>query len=135
MTDYAASNFEATGVVAYGYTGHKIADVTDGLSNTLMVGDKRLNLAGLGQMQGDDNEGYTDGWDHDVERYTNAQPAPDYNGSGDGQQRFGSSHPQRFQGVFADGSVHSISYSIDLTVFSYLGNIADGVAIANNGSF
>ena len=45
----------------------KIADVTDGLSNTLMVGDKRLNLAYLGQIQGDDNEGYTAGWDHNAE--------------------------------------------------------------------
>ena len=40
--------------------------------------------------------------------------------------QFGSLHPTRFQAVFADDSVHSISYSIDTTIFSYLGNIADG---------
>jgi prepilin-type N-terminal cleavage/methylation domain-containing protein len=135
MTDYAASNLEQNGVVAFGYVGHKIADVTDGLSNTLMVGDKRMNLASLGQMQSDDNEGYTSGFDHDAERYTNEQPAPDYVGSGDGQQRFGSSHPGRFQGVYADGSVHGVSYSIDLTVFSHLGNIADGQPLPGDGSF
>ena len=137
MTDYAASNLEATGVVANGYIGHKIVDVTDGTSNTLMVGDKRLNLAYLGQIQGDDNEGYTAGWDHDAERYTNEQPAPDYNtaNGGDGQQRFGSSHPGRLQAVYVDGSVHSVSYSIDLTVFSNLGNINDGAVLVNNGSF
>ena len=134
QTDYAASNLENTGVVAYGYIGHQIKDITDGLSSTMLVGDKRLNRAALGNFQGDDNEGYTSGWDHDVERYTNQQPAPDST-SGDGAQRFGSEHPMRFQAVYADGSVHTISYSINLTVFSYLGNIADGQALSNDGSF
>ena len=129
LCDYAAGNLENTGAVAFGYQGHTIAEITDGLSNTLLVGDKRLNLKFLGQFQSDDNEGYTDGWDHDVERYTNRQPAPDFVGSGDGAQRFGSSHPQRFQAVFCDGSVHGITYSINLTVFSNLGNIRDGQVI------
>ena len=49
----------------------RITAITDGTSNTLMVGDKRLNLKGLTGFQSDDNEGYTSGWDHDVERDTN----------------------------------------------------------------
>jgi prepilin-type N-terminal cleavage/methylation domain-containing protein/prepilin-type processing-associated H-X9-DG protein len=136
MTDYAASNYEATGVVAYGYTGHKIADITDGTSNTLLVGDKRMNLAYLGQFQSDDNEGYTDGWDHDVERYTNEAPLPDYNsadGDTSGDQRFGSSHTGGFNMVFADGSVRMISYNVTVQTFSYLGNISDGQVIPANG--
>ena len=40
-------------------TPTRIADITDGLSNTLLVAEKRLNLANLGQPQPDDNEGYS----------------------------------------------------------------------------
>ncbi len=134
MTDYAASNLENTGAIPYGTVGHTLTQITnqDGLSSTMLAGDKRMNLAYLGQMQSDDNEGYTDGWDHDVERYTNEQPAFDQsaqNGDLSGDQRFGSSHPVRFQAVFCDGSVHSIGYGINLTVFSYLGNINDGQVV------
>jgi prepilin-type N-terminal cleavage/methylation domain-containing protein len=135
MTDYAASNLENTGIVAFGYTGRRIADVTDGLSNTLLVGDKRLNLKHLGQFQSDDNEGYTDGWDHDTERYTTRLPLADYSAvSGDGNQRFGSSHIGAFQAVFGDGSVHRVNYSINLTAFKHLGSINDGQVI-NPGDF
>lgn len=40
----------------------------DGTSNTFMVGEKRLRLDRLHTYQGDDNEGYSSGWDHDVVR-------------------------------------------------------------------
>jgi prepilin-type N-terminal cleavage/methylation domain-containing protein/prepilin-type processing-associated H-X9-DG protein len=130
MTDYAASNLENTGVVAYGFTGRRIQQITDGTSNTLLAADKRMDLTYLGQFQSDDNEGYSDGWDHDVERSTSLQPAPDtHNGSGWGELKFGSSHTGGFNAVFADGSVHFISYSVNLTTFSYLGNIADGQVV------
>ena len=133
QTDYAASNLDNTGVVPYGFSGKKMKDITDGTANTLMVGEKRMDLTYLGQYQSDDNEGYTSGWDHDALRYTSLQPAPDtHNGSGWGEQRFGSSHPSGFQAVLADGSVHTISYSINLTVFNNLGNIADGQVISSS---
>jgi hypothetical protein len=130
MSDYAASNLEQTGIVAYGFTGHKISDVTDGLSNTIMVGDKRMDLTYLGQFQSDDNEGYTDGWDHDVERFTTLQPAPDtHNGSGWGEEKFGSSHTAAFNVVMGDGSSRSINYSITVSTFALLGAINDGQVI------
>jgi len=95
QTDYAASNLDQTGVVAYGYAGLRMADISDGTSNTLMVADKRLNVAAIGNFQGDDNEGYTSGWDHDTVRYTGTSFPPAYDTtSGDGCQRFGSSHRQ-----------------------------------------
>jgi prepilin-type N-terminal cleavage/methylation domain-containing protein/prepilin-type processing-associated H-X9-DG protein len=127
LCDYAASNLEGTGVVRQ-YQPNRIADITDGLSNTCMVGDKRLNLALLGQPQPDDNEGYTCGWNEDTVRYTNQRPAPDFFGdpSLHGGQLFGSSHPGRFNMVFADGSVHPVSYSVSQPVFRSLGDKADG---------
>jgi prepilin-type N-terminal cleavage/methylation domain-containing protein len=127
MIDYAASNTENTGVVPYGSSGKRLTDITDGTSNTMMIGEKRMDLTYLGQFQSDDNEGYTSGWDHDTIRYTNIQPMPDSrNGSGWGEQRFGSSHTARFNVVLADGSVRGVSYAINVTTFSYLGSINDG---------
>jgi prepilin-type N-terminal cleavage/methylation domain-containing protein len=133
MCDYAASDLENTGVVRYGAVT-RFDDIKDGTSNTLLVGEKRLNLKYLGQFQSDDNEGYSDGWDHDTMRYTTRLPEPDFRGNGDGNQRFGSSHPQRFNIVLADGSVRGVNYSISLVTFRNLGNINDG-AVINSSDF
>ena len=57
-------------------------------------------------------------------------PALDFSGtSWDKARRFGSSHQAGVNAVFADGSVRSISYTIDPTTFSYLGNKSDGQAV------
>jgi len=133
LCDYAAANWELTGVVRQ-YQPTKIDEITDGTSNTLMIGEKRLNLQFLGQVQKDDDTGYASGWDADVIRQTEIAPRPDYvASSGDGERRFGSIHPGRFQAVFADGSVRSVSYSIDPTLFRYLGDKSDGQAVDLNG--
>jgi prepilin-type N-terminal cleavage/methylation domain-containing protein/prepilin-type processing-associated H-X9-DG protein len=133
LGDYAASNLEGTGVVRQ-YRPTRIADVTDGLSNTCLVGDRRLNLTNLGQPMPDDNEGYTSGWNEDTVRYTNQRPAPDFFGdpSLTGGKLFGSLHVGRFNMVFADGSVHPISYGVSQPVFQSLGNISDGAILNFN---
>jgi prepilin-type N-terminal cleavage/methylation domain-containing protein/prepilin-type processing-associated H-X9-DG protein len=132
LCDYAASNFEETGVVRF-LRPTQMADILDGTSNTLLVADKRLNRGLLGQLQKDDDTGYATGFDADVIRYTTRGPAPDYvAATGDGDGRFGSSHPGRFNAVLADGSVRPISYTIDKTVFRYLGDRNDGQAINTN---
>ncbi len=125
LCDYAASNLEGTGVVKQ-YEPNYMGSVLDGLSNTLLLGDKRLNISLLGAWQEDDNEGYTAGWDEDTMRRTSLQPAPDHSGDTDGGELFGSSHKAVFNVVFADASVHSLNYSISPTVFDQLGNKADG---------
>ncbi len=128
LCDYAASNLEGTGVVRQ-FTPMRFADVTDGTSNTLLVADKRLNRGKMGQPQPDDNEGYTAGYDEDTVRKTGKAPAPDFVGDGTGKQLFGSSHTGVFNAALADGSVRTISYSVDPTAFSNLGNISDGQAL------
>ena len=98
-------------------------------ANTLLAGDKRLNVGRKGGFQSDDNEGYTAGWDHDVIRQTNIPPLPDYssNNSADhGGGRFGSSHPSGFQALLGDGSVRSIAYTISQSTFSRAGHRGDG---------
>ena len=132
-SDYAASNMEQTGVVRQ-YLPTRFADVTDGTSNTLLIGEKRLNRAFLGQAQKDDDVGYASGFDADIVRYTTLRPAPDYSApSGDGEARFGASHPGRFNAVFADGSVRSLSYTVDSDTFKNLGNKSDGQVINLDG--
>lgn len=128
LCDYAASNREGNGAVQR-YEPLRFRDLTDGTSHTLLVGEKRLNRAFLGQAQDDDNEGYTAGWNEDTIRSTDRGPAPDFAGTGDGDRLFGSSHPGGVHFVLADGSVRSISYSIDEGVFEQLGNRSDGQAI------
>jgi prepilin-type N-terminal cleavage/methylation domain-containing protein/prepilin-type processing-associated H-X9-DG protein len=130
LCDYGASNLEGTGVVRQ-YNPNRIADIRDGTSQTLLVGEKRLNLQFLGQPQDDDDIGYTAGWDNDTMRETDSAPQPDYSASeGDGEHLFGGSHPGRFNAVFADGSVRTIPYTINPIVFGYLGNKSDGVPIS-----
>jgi prepilin-type N-terminal cleavage/methylation domain-containing protein/prepilin-type processing-associated H-X9-DG protein len=132
LCDYAASNLEGTGVVRQ-YKPTRMDDISDGTSNTLMVSEKRLNRRYLGQPQANDYIGYTCGWENDIVRSTDEPPRPDYNGDDDGYENlFGASHPGRFNAVLADGSVRSISYSINPTVFEYLGNKSDGQVINGN---
>jgi len=128
LCDYAGSNLEGTGVLRQGRLV-RMSEITDGASNTLLVGEKRLVTASLGQYQQDDNEGYTAGWDHDTIRRTDRPPAPDLRGNGNGDDRFGSLHDGAFHVVLADGSVRSISYSVDATVFRGLGGINEGLSL------
>jgi prepilin-type N-terminal cleavage/methylation domain-containing protein len=109
------------------------AAVTDGLSNTLIVGEKTWNRAGADKLTANDNEGYTAGWNHDTVRQTQVLPQPDFNippaSSSDPIQTkdtFGASHPGIFQIVLCDGSVRSVSYQIDLTTWQRLGHRSDG---------
>ena len=104
--------------------------LTDGMSKTLLVGEKQMNVFNLGQMQLNDNEGYTVGFNHDVMRFTSRTPAQDFyrNSSYGGDDRFGSSHPGGFNAAMADGSVQFLSYTVDQAVFSYLGHRSDGQA-------
>ena len=125
LCDYAASNRQGTGAVQR-FKPLRFRDMTDGTSNTMVVGEKRLNLSFLGKPQDDDNEGYTAGWNEDTIRRTDEPPKPDYFGEGDGEKLFGSSHPATLNLVFVDGSVHSISYSIDPQTFLWIGSRNDG---------
>lgn len=126
LCDYAGSNRDGTGALMQ-IMPVTLAQISDGTSNTLLVGDKRLNIQSLGELQDDDNEGYTAGWNEDTIRRTDLPPAPDYSaGTGDGEKLFGSSHPGTVTMSRADGSVHSVSYQIRSDVFGWLGDRADG---------
>lgn len=130
LTDYAASNREDTGLVRR-FQPTRPKHIRDGLSKTLLLGDKRMNLTLLGQAQRDDNEGYTVGWNADTLRRTDRGPKADFHGdeNDDADKRFGASHPGGLNIVLADGSTHSLSYDIDDDVFQALGERADGKSV------
>ena len=115
------------------HSGVRLTSILDGTSNTLLVADKRLDLAGLGNYQSDDNEGYSSGWDWDVVRPTNVPPAQDdATGIGSGENKFGSSHPSGINALMCDGSVRSISYSVSQQTFSAIGTINGKEVITGN---
>jgi prepilin-type processing-associated H-X9-DG protein len=138
LCDYAANNLDdGSGAVRANGLGPplRIADITDGTSTTLLVGEKRLNLYYAGQPgRSDDNEGYASGNDWDTMRNANYPPARDTREAGDenGFGNFGSSHPAGMNVVFADGSVRHVAFSVAPTVFARLGSRADGQPIDGN---
>lgn len=99
--------------------------IPDGTSNTLMAGDKRINVGRLFEEQCSDNEGMVSGYDWDVIRWGDARPAINMP-SGDCFIEFGSSHPAGISGVFCDGSVRTIRYTIDPLIFRYVCERNDG---------
>ena len=80
-----------------------------------------------------DDQGWDQGWDSDTLRWTtngaNCRPYPDQPGVMM-YAVFGSAHPGGFNMVFCDGSVQSISYSIDMTTYHDLGTRDDGCPIS-----
>ncbi len=100
----------------------RFADITDGTHCTVLIGEKRMNVAEFG-LSADDNESYcTPGWngDWEVYRWGEGQPAQDINvpGETNAQHAFGSAHANGFNCVFCDGSVRYIRYSVNLTTWT-----------------
>jgi len=142
MTDYASAFCVNgnDGVIQYnpggagGIDGTTMVAIQDGTSNTLLIGDKALDRCYLGQFQSDDNEGYTDGWDWDTQRPTSAgPPVQDARWCiGNGQNRFGSSHPAGMQGAMADGSIRTINYGISSGTFYSIGTKSGGEVLGSD---
>jgi prepilin-type N-terminal cleavage/methylation domain-containing protein/prepilin-type processing-associated H-X9-DG protein len=107
-------------------------DILDGTSNTAMIGEKYMdpNQYETGEGSGDDQCIFT-GHDRDNVGYTgNGGPlppqidTPGQHGS-DNDYRFGSAHVGGFNLAFCDGSVQTIDYEIDPTVFRWYGGRDD----------
>lgn len=100
----------------------RFASITDGTSNTLLVGEKQTNPKNFGGSGGDNEAWPNSGWDVDEIRCADDPPAPDSEHPDESSgtywsSRFGSSHPGVFNGVLVDGSVRGFSYTIDFTTF------------------
>jgi prepilin-type N-terminal cleavage/methylation domain-containing protein/prepilin-type processing-associated H-X9-DG protein len=124
--------------IAYGGSQVSVAMVTDGLSNTYMLGEKYLGPDWYYNGEdGADNETMYIGYDNDICRTTyynpddpntTYTPMQDTPGTSDGA-RFGSAHADSCNMSFCDGSVQTISYSIDPVTHRWLGNRQDDVPV------
>ena len=111
----------------------KFAQITDGTSNTFLLGEKYVRSDMYEGGGYSDDHGWSEGWDPDTIRSTCYQPYSDddghqfeSDGAADifGHDRdilyFGSAHPGGFHGMFADGSVQTLNYEIDVVLFNSL---------------
>jgi len=98
------------------------AKITNGTSNTFLVGEKYLNPDNY-ETGADlaDNENMYVGFDNDTTRTTLYTPKQDRRGFTD-YDRFGSAHAGGLNMLYCDGSVHFIEYAIDPAVFKRAGN-------------
>ena len=117
--------------VSYQRSEVRFADITDGASNTYMVGEKYLSpdcyLTGGCPA---DNETALSGWDNDTHRTATSWATPYQDQPGyEATDSFGSPHTGGFNMVLCDGSVHTINYSIDATTHARLGNRKDGQVV------
>lgn len=109
------------------------ADVTDGLSYQLLVGEKAATTDSRyhSLLVNEDDQSFAAGYSaanfNTVRFATPAlMPLRDTDVKGPTNGAFGAAHHNTWSAVMCDGSVQSISYSIDPNVFSYLGCINDG---------
>ena len=118
---------DQTGIF-YAHSATRHAEVQDGTSSTIMIGEKYLSPDHYenGGDWGDDGGPYATS--SDETRWTIFAPLPDRAGVHD-IYNFGSAHPGGFNAVFCDGSVHNISYEIETEIFRRLGNRDDGEVI------
>jgi prepilin-type N-terminal cleavage/methylation domain-containing protein len=155
-TDYAGNagtkGDGTDGVVVRMGMGHvRIADITDGTSNTLMVGEKRMKLDQFGTSTDDNEACYGPGWDTDIFRRAVSEsdtgepccgPNPDFprttvppfsaGTQTNGLHQFGSSHTGGMNGVLADGSVRMIRFNPNATAFKNLCRRNDGNVVNPN---
>ncbi len=118
----------STGVI-FARSEITVGEVRDGTSNTFLIGEKYLNPNSYETgSAGSDNEPIYTAADWDAYRLTTTSyPAiQDRAGYMDASNNFGSCHAGGFGVVMCDGSVQNVSYSIDTTIFSYLGARNDG---------
>jgi prepilin-type N-terminal cleavage/methylation domain-containing protein/prepilin-type processing-associated H-X9-DG protein len=102
--------------------------ISDGTSNTLLVGEKYVRPDHLGQNQPDEDQGWACGWDWDIIRWGFDPPLQATPGLWD-PARFGSDHAGGMNGVMADGSVQFFGYNIEQEVFRRLSERDDGEVV------
>lgn len=109
----------------------RMGDIIDGTSNTVMIGEKHIQLGKLNDpiqdgviLSGSEQQTYY--------RRTGATWPLAINNTVAANSQFGSYHTSICQFVFGDGSVRAISVSIPGTILGYYGQRDDGQVIADD---
>jgi prepilin-type N-terminal cleavage/methylation domain-containing protein/prepilin-type processing-associated H-X9-DG protein len=130
LANYPTTSILPAGVhrgVFFVNSSTRIADVSDGTSQSLLVGEV-MRLNGLFQQNVNPLIISSDGW-----AWGGAATIFSCRfgiNKGIHYDNTGSSHPNGIaQYVYCDGSVHAVNQNINLTIFQNLGNIANGVPV------
>jgi prepilin-type N-terminal cleavage/methylation domain-containing protein/prepilin-type processing-associated H-X9-DG protein len=121
----------------------RLRDITDGASITYLAGEKYVLPTSYEPNSGTVDYGCDQSWNHgndyDVARFTSwltrnqdrCRPRQDQVGYAN-HFTFGSAHPSSLNMLFCDGSVQSVSYTIDMYVHDWLGRRNDGRVLDPN---
>ena len=103
----------------------RMTDLADGSCHTYLLGEKHVQRTHYddGGDPGYDQNPFT-GVDLDLNRWTHVPPHPD--GDAPHERAFGSAHSAAFHMALGDGSVRTVSYSIDAAIHRALGHRSDG---------
>jgi len=122
--DYDWGNADQATGIFYPRSEVTVAMVTDGTSNTYLVGEKRITINDYDW--GDDQHAYL-GHGNDTARYTATEFPPIPDGSNANPRSFGSAHVSGCFFAYCDGSVRFVSYNVDGEVHRRSGHRADGL--------
>jgi prepilin-type N-terminal cleavage/methylation domain-containing protein len=118
---------------------YSMMDIRDGLSQTLVIGEKLINRAQATKAQADDIYGYASNYTSSTVRWCGGPtpalvqtPQPDFDGAAgvNAGGRFGSPHRRGCRFTFLDGSVRTVSYGVAPSVFYALCIANDGRAVS-----
>jgi prepilin-type N-terminal cleavage/methylation domain-containing protein len=114
----------------------RMASVTDGTSNTMMIGEKHVPRGGLGRSLAGDGPAFSGSWTTFAGRIAGIEDTlgkgpddltPSTSGDGFFARKFGSWHPGVCQFAFTDGSVRMLRNTLDTTTLRALSGRSDGV--------
>lgn len=118
-----------------------LANITDGTSNTLFLGEKHVPLTGLYHVNYGDSSVYNGRWIPYANRLAGLEDplglgaqdtvpsAGTVSGDSTWARKFGSWHPTVCGFAFVDGSVHHIRNNIDTTTLQSLARREDGSVV------
>jgi prepilin-type N-terminal cleavage/methylation domain-containing protein/prepilin-type processing-associated H-X9-DG protein len=132
--------------ISYVTSTVRVADISDGTTNTYLLGEKYINADHYADSQdGGDNNPLYCGFDWDFHRWGGTKTGTAYQDPNDvtnvplqdkpGEQNvyvFGSPHAGGVNMALCDGSVRSINYSIDAEIHGRLACRKDGLIVDGN---
>jgi len=137
-SNQGTANNGANGVVVkMGQNPVRMATISDGTSNTLLVAERWRALSWYFQPGGPETDDYRGGYTAGYTAGSGINLWGAYQPSLDSTyavvtdlRKFGSAHPSGFHGVLADGTVRAIRYDVNLGVFTNLSVRNDGQSIS-----